>query len=251
MKIAICFSGHLRNFLENELSQLKTNLDTIIASGHEVDCFFSVWDIFNTTTANPNSFEQPIHVTSDMLQNALNGLNIKSIEIENFESLKHMFYLRNFHPTVEKEVDPPHILSPDGILYSTPMFYKIYKCNLLKKNYELEHGIQYDVVVRYRSNIQLLNPLHVTDVNTGTIHNSGNFNPHPRALGYTHESLMTQDMFFYGSSETMDIVCDLFNNLSRVITNHGATGPERILYDWCFLENKLKHQKAPTEIRYI
>jgi len=247
MKIAICFSGHLRNFFNNEYQSLKDNLINLINNGHQVDCFFSIWDTYDTYYAHRGSSNHD-NVNLHQLKDQLKFLNLKELEIEKFEDVKHNFYLRNFHPTIEAEL--PQIISSDGILYSTPMFYKIYKCNLLKKNYELKHKFQYDIVVRYRSNIKLIDSLEVIHVTSDTMYNSGHGNPSQRGLGYTHESLMTQDMFFYGPSHIMDIVCDLYLNLSKIIEAHGSTGPERLLYDWCFLENKLNHEISPIKFEY-
>jgi hypothetical protein len=42
MKIAICFSGHLRNFCEDQINQLQDNINILLNSGHDIDCFFSI-----------------------------------------------------------------------------------------------------------------------------------------------------------------------------------------------------------------
>ena len=248
-KIAICFSGHLRNFISVELSEFTEHVRNLTDSGYEVDCFFSIWDTYNTQMARRGNPGNCDNIDLNHIQESFKILNVKALEVESYEDVKHNFYLKNFHPTIEPEL--PGIMNLDGVLHSTPMFYKIYKCNLLKKNYELEHNIQYDVVVRYRANIKLINLLTMTQIENNTIYNQDpNSTPYTRGLGYTHESLMTHDMFFYGISATMDIICDVYPNLSRIISNHGSTGPERIFYDWCFLENKLKHQTSINQIDY-
>ena len=247
-KIAICFSGHLRNFISNELPEFTSNVGQLIDSGYQVDCFFSVWDTYNTGTLRNSSDDYGI-VDINELRDQLKLLNVKSIEIENYNEVKHNFYLKNFHPIIEAE--RPEIMSSDRILYSTPMFYKMHKCNLLKKNYESEYLMEYDIVIRYRANIKLINPLTIAPIKPNTIYNQcPNNNPYPRGLGYTHESLMTFDMFFYTTSPTMDVICNLYSNLATIITNHGSTGPERILYDWCFLENKLNQETTINQISY-
>lgn len=247
-KIAICFSGHLRNFVTKELPEFISNVGRLIDSGYQVDCFFSIWDTYNTGTARYSSGDYG-NVNISELREQLKALNVKSIEVENYDEVKHNFYLSNFHPTIEAE--RPQIISSDGILYSTPMFYKMYKCNLLKKNYESEHHFEYDIVIRYRANIKLINPLNITPIKPNTIYNQHeNTYPYPRGLGYTHESLMTFDIFFYATSPTMDVICNLYPNLATIITNHGSTGPERILYDWCFLENKLNQETTINQTSY-
>lgn len=244
-KVAICFSGHIRNFFSTGLVQLRESINALSNSGHQVDCFFSIWDTLNTQTAH---YVDADYSNVEFYADQLDSLNLKMLEVEHYNDLKHNFYLKNFHPTIQSE--SPHIISSDGILYSTPMFYKIYKCNLLKKTFENTYNFQYDVVFRYRANIQLLNQLDVDHVTDGVMYNAGHHTPWSRGLGYTHESLMTQDMFFYGSSPIMDIVCNLYPNLASIIANHGSTGPERLLYDWCFLENKLDHKVSPIQFNY-
>jgi hypothetical protein len=245
MKIAICFSGHLRNFYVNQLMQLHKNIELLTNNGHQVDCFFSIWDTYNSESSKYH------HPDSNLVKlDKLDILNIKELEIENFNQVKHMFYLKDIHSTIQSEC--PTIISYDGILYSTPMFYKIYQCNALKTKFELKHNFNYDIVVRYRANINLLDPLNFDHVQKNLIYNCSGMedNLSSRGLGYTHPSYMTQDMFFYGDSEIMDLVCSLYNELPRVISNHGSTGPERILYDWCFLENKLNHGVTPIKFDY-
>ena len=239
MKIAICFSGHLRNFYVKQLDQLFHNIQSLQSKGNEVHCFFSIWNKYN----NKNSELDIQEISIDQLK----LLDPIDVEIENYENIKHNFYLKDIHPTIEPE--SPAIIS-SGILHSTPMFYKIYRCNLLKSKYETVHNFKYDVVVRYRSNINLLDLMNFEHVNNNIFYNLGHGNPDHRSLGYTHESLMTQDMFFYGDSNIMDIVCNLYNNLNTVMSKHGSTGPERMLYDWCFLENNLKHEISPINFEY-
>ena len=235
-KIAICFSGHLRDFFESSyLEKFKINLDNLQKQGHQVNLFFSIWDTYNTKT-NLHGGEE-----SSIDSSILSQLNITSLEIENYQQIKEQFKLRNFHPTITPVI--PQIVSPDGILYNTPMYYKIYKANQLKKSYETLYNIKYDVVVRYRANIDLNNEFNFDDVTPGYLYVSGSrFDGGPyynRDFGIPDASYTMQDIFFYGDSDIMDTVCDVYNNLTNIYSKYGTTGPEQILYDWVVLENKI------------
>lgn len=236
MKIAICFSGHLRKFFDGpEVQTFKQNIDLLKSQGHTVDLFFSIWDTYNTKTNCHGGEENPID------SSVLSQLDITILEIQNYASMKEQFKLRNFHPTIEPEIDG--IISADGILHNTPMFYKIYRANLLKTLHETKHNFTYDVVVRYRANISLIDPLNFFGIESGYLYVDGRgYSGMPkecRGLGLTETSWMMQDIFFYGDSHTMDVVCDVYNNLAGMYPKYGSTGPERILYDWVVLENKI------------
>lgn len=236
MKIAICFSGHVRNFFDGPESQtFKQNINLLESQGHAVDLFFSIWDVKNTKTNCHGGEETPID------RSAFNKLEITILEIQNYSSIKQQFKLKNFHPTIDPEL--PAIISDDGILHNTPMFYKIYRANLLKTLHETKHNFKYDVVVRYRANIHLEDPFNFDNVEPGCLYVDGRgYSGMPRecrGLGLKELSYMMQDIFFYGDSATMDIVCDVYNNLARMYPKYGSTGPERIFYDWVVLEKNI------------
>ena len=235
-KIAICFSGHLRQFFDGpELECFKQNIDLLKSQGHTVDLFFSIWNTYNTKTNSHGGEETPID------DSIFSQLDITLLEIQNYSTLKEMFKLRNFHPTIEPEIDA--VISSDGVLHNTPMFYKIHRANLLKTLHETKHNFKYDVVVRYRANIHLTDAFNFYDVEPGYLYVEGRGHSgmprECRGLGLTELSWMMQDIFFYGDSSTMDIVCDVYNNLTAMYPKYGSTGPERIFYDWVVLENKI------------
>lgn len=236
MKIAICFSGHLRDFLKDAESILfKRNVEYLKNQNHTVDLFFSIWDTYNTKT-NIHGGEE-----IDIDESVLLDLNITTLEIENYASIKNQFKLKNFHSSIEPE--KANLISEDGILHNTPMFYKIYRANYLKSQYEEKHNFVYDVVVRYRANIYPHKIFDFSDVKSEFLYIDGyGFmgKPKPRGLNISGDSYMLQDIFFYGDSITMNVVCDVYRNLSKLYPKYGTTGPERIFYDWVILENRIK-----------
>jgi hypothetical protein len=133
------------------------------------------------------------------------------------------------------------------------MFYKIYKANELKKQYEKNNNLTFDIVVRYRANVQFLDDLNFENIELNTIYNAGSGENRDRG-SKVPPSIMTQDMFFYANSKVMDTICDLYNNLSYIMHKYeGAPsyiGPERLLYDWVFYENQIKHKTSNIPFTY-
>lgn len=264
-KIAICFSGHLRDFLvipsnaqeKNQLDMFLLGLQKFKKNGDQVDLFFSLWGKYNAQTARyKNDLDSRI-VTEDVLS----FLNPVGVEIQEFEEHLPSFRIDNFCREITGEGEAA-FNQHQRYLHSTPMFYKIYRANLLKKQYEEANGFVYDAVVRYRANIGLENPLEVGPIDANVLYANSNSKcakwtgrslpgEKCRLFGHTHESQMLQDIFFYADSPTMDKVCELYNNLASIFKNHGSTGPERIFYDWVHYDCKLEIGLNPNAFSYI
>lgn len=263
-KVAICFSGHLRNFLEDDKQQrnLMLGVDSLRKRGNQIDFFFSIWDRSNVKTARHSRLNES--EVTDIDPSRLSTFNPVSVEIETFSEIKHKFDLKNFSEKMSIAAGTDSsigtIYEKNGnYLHSTPMFYKMFKSNALKKAHEEKNNFVYDVVVRYRSNIGLRQDLDIpSHIEPGKVYNTecGGWEGQPRAganfrkFDYTHDSIMMQDLFYYSDSPTMDKICDLYNNLGAVFENHGSTGPERILYDWVVLECKIPLVVNPMKFSY-
>lgn len=227
MRIAICFSGHLRHFFTRSLNNLMDKIQNFKNTDNEVDLFFSIWD-----TYDPYNSWSNIEVESNKIDiNQLENINPTSYEIEVYDDIKHKFLLREFNSTIQPENNQ---LIFNGILHSTPMYYKIMKANSLKTNYEISNNFKYDITIRYRSNIDFEKDLDFSHVKSNTIYN--------RACGYNcydNNNCMCDDIFAYGESTVMDLYSNVYNNLSLIYEKYGSTGPERILYDWLIRENNI------------
>jgi hypothetical protein len=245
MKISICFSGHIRNFFDKGLDNFNKNLLYLREQGHEVDLFFSVWDTYGPST----SALRPTPIESNAInEDLIKQMNPVSYLIEKYEDIKHNFILKNIHPTIK--IEPYPIISEEGILYSIPMYYKIFSANSLKREYELKHNFKYDVVLRYRANIYMDKPLILEEIQPNTLYvpyvNQHWWeNPHYQTWSY-----MTDDRFAYGDSEIMDQYSDTYNNLTMLFEKYKSTGPERILYNWLIRYLKLNVQKG-INIQFI
>jgi hypothetical protein len=221
MKIAICFSGHIRNFFDKGIKSFNSNILYLRDQGHEVDIFFSVWSTYEPSTSHWSHLNYKPYVLIN--ENLIKSLNPVDYIIEDYESIKHNFLLKNYYAEAKPEI--PEIIS-EGILHNTPMFYKILSSNNLKTKYEQANNFKYDVVVRYRSQIIMDEPLVLEDIKPNTLY-VPYVSQHP-----WENSCMTDDRFAYGDSEIMDKYSDVYNNLPILFKTYKSTGPERILDNW-------------------
>jgi hypothetical protein len=220
MRVAVCFSGHVRNFFEKGLDNFYDNFLYLREHGHQVDLFFSVWNTCDATVSYSANTENFSIKVSDAL---ITQLNPAAYLIEDYDSIKHRFLLKSLHPTIEPESS--QIIHED-ILHSTPMFYKIWSANSLKTQYEKENNFKYDVVVRYRAQLYMRSPLEPEQVQPNTLYLQYT------GIDYQHDSFMTDDLFAYGDSQIMDIYSEIYPNLSMLLHKYGNTGPERLMDNW-------------------
>lgn len=95
-KIAILFSGHLRNIHEI-IPNLKNNLLDVIANKYEYDIYMHTWD--NNITNDENLCQDKYFIENvvdviKLFKN--NGINIKKISIENQEDIKKNLNINDY-----------------------------------------------------------------------------------------------------------------------------------------------------------
>jgi hypothetical protein len=198
---------------------------------HTFDWFFSVWD----TVDAQNSWRNRWVKSNPLDVKIIEVMNPVRWEVETYDELKHNFKLRKFHPTLLPEQQR---IWAEGILHSTPMMYKLHRVNLLRRTYEEENNFKYDVVIRYRANVLFKNPQFKLEyVKSNVLYNPGTGNPSSTG------GFMLNDQFYYGSSDVMTTVCDVYNHLTELFAKYGNTGPEYIFYDWVVRENNIPIEK--------
>jgi len=188
-RIAICFSGHIRNWELAATNQKKYWEECFINSSKEliqIDYFFHTW---NESTERPSRNSNYItrQLTSDEIEKLLITYNPKKYIID--EKICHSF------------------LHKDYIL---GIFYGFSESMKLKREYEIENNFEYDIVVKSRFDLifhptnherclYLLNkiPMEIMSTFKGTMMDEYcliNFN----------------DIIFYGSSMVMDLATNLY-----------------------------------------
>jgi hypothetical protein len=189
MKVAVLLSGKFRNSYE-EYKSIKKNL----IDKYNADIFINyVYD--NTIDINPIE-----------LINLYNPKNIQFTQLPN-TVIDMVDTVSNY-----SKADESNTLS----IFS--MWYGIKKTNELKVNYELENNFKYDVVIRARFDTEILNKVELKLVQNSI------FIP----IGSDHRGGYN-DLFAYGSSNTMDYYCSTFDNLIQYIIDGELIHPECLL----------------------
>lgn len=141
-----------------------------------------------------------------------------SIDNKDHEILKDLqtFYdesiLQLFHSRKNPET---------SVVNCVNMFYKIMKCNELKTQYEIKHNFKYDIVVRLRTDTPFQKPVIFSEEKDKI------FIPNNLDFGGIC------DQFAYGSSDLMNIFCDLFPNIKRYFDEGCKFHPETLLKYHC------------------
>lgn len=214
MKIALCLSGQARSVDEGHKYWQKNLIDI-----YDVDVFTHSW-------------YGPVGSKGSNLQRLY--LPIQSDYDEPFSAS----LIRDKYPRVASEQFPA--------VNTVSMFYSIYRSNLMRKEYTLHTGVEYDVVIRGRFDYALNYSFHFPTLLPSLMEDryiwvpSDVTNPNgPRDF--------CADTFAFGSPKVMDKYCNTFNMLDvlydqGVIMNgedmlsanlniYGLTGKNMILCD--------------------
>lgn len=212
MRIALCFSAHFRNY-NNYLKNTYESIYKPFEQIGKVDIFISTWETLGPkyswhTSHNGTGGLDKIFVDP---RDILNKYRPVQMVIEKYEDIKPSLLLKNFTSKT-----PCAALYKEGICSTTPAFYKIWRCNELKTQYEVTHGFQYDVVVRLRPDI-----------------NYSPLSPSKLDLKFLHVPYVSYDQcydhFAISNSENMDKYSECFLRLRKIYENDFDLGGERTL----------------------
>lgn len=169
MRVAICFSGQLRNVQSTHERWIKPNVIDANAE-HQIDFFVHSW-YDNTTvgTAYTASNNTDVVVTSkpvpdDIIQQIYTCYNPISVELE--RPIK--FDARDYNERRLSGAVPENGIS---------RLWSLWKANQLKKEYEAMHQFQYDVVACARFDLGYLRPFSFNLVREKGIYHPGH-SPH-------------------------------------------------------------------------
>jgi hypothetical protein len=217
MRVAVLLSGQMRTFdtvIENLYSNLINPLNA--------DIFISTWDKRghshdHGTTPNVTVQERATHlITREMLTQAYKT-NLIATEIENIEAYE------------QKMPDELKDIYKNGFVWAglkmlgtcVQQFYKMQRVNQLKLDYENANNFKYDLVIRCRPDNIMVNPLlprYLDKLSTSIygINCNGTFFPN-----------RIYDIFFYSSSENMDYMAKIYNNIVQLEKHDFDNGLDR------------------------
>lgn len=190
MRVAVCFRGQLRTY-KHTLENLKRFFNTIDNGNATIDYFYHTW--------NDN-----LYFPSD-------GHKLSAIENNAYE-------LADYDKTfLEKQLNPKMYIIEDYNKYKRrsttiehwgAIFYSIFQVNELKKKYEKINKFTYDLVINTR--FDLVFPLTAKFPDLKLHENTGySFMPMDELTG--EEGYRNfDDMIFYGSSNSIDIITKIY-----------------------------------------
>jgi hypothetical protein len=186
MNIAICLSGSVRTF-----TSLKQNAQNNLIG--DIKEIFTVLD-------------EPVDL------NISRGLYFNNQKLYSSE-------IDNFSKKTKEALDT-------SVKNTLQMFYRIYKCNQLKSEFEEEKNIKFDIVVRARPDLEYHNRVKFNFLNKNEIIVPANYN-----WGGVC------DQFWYSDSDTSDIISKLYLNIHTYITEGCIFHPETLLLYHCNKNN--------------
>lgn len=221
-RIAICFSGQPRTWRKCIDSWYKHLIE--INSHSDIDVFCHIWD-YNT---KPNSILVgqeivPEKVSLDEIQELTERLSPKKIMVES-----------------EKKLLPLSPHQPVTFSNFLSQYYSIMRCARLKKEYEVENMIQYDIVVRMRFDSFFMSEVSIKPVRLLGMQNT------MHSFHNSWDALINRgrvgDIFWYSDSETYDIIADYYLNLQYMDSK---------FYKDCPLETIFYHYIKKNDIEMV
>ena len=194
MKVAYCFSGHLRTF-----DKTYEKISKYILKIFPGDIFIHTWDTLgnNSTKTWWSGDEKYGQKIDDKIIDEVNRLYdpVKISIEEQSKLLKHDFTKYNS--------------SRKGEFQNTfSMWHSIYSSNKLRLEYEKQNHIKYDVVFRMRFDML---PLNTIDLNQVEDFSSLYVNKNDNC--YLVNAI--SDIFAYSSPEIMNKYCELYKHLEE------------------------------------
>jgi hypothetical protein len=201
-KIALCFSGGIRNS-ESSIPSIYKYIINNLKKKYEVDTFF-----YLTYISDLNNIEQKFKMrkssfNKDKLLKFFQPKKYEIIEYNNQLQKKEM-NIDGFDCSNVPNLDKKYSYNAVG------MFAKIWKCNQFKKKYEEENNFKYDYVFRCRLDYIFLDNLEIDiDENIQIVNDR-----------FTSRSkIITNDKFFGSTSKIMDDLCDIYKIIPNYIKN--------------------------------
>lgn len=171
MKIALLLSGEIRNSI-HLYKHLKENLLDL----YDIDIFMSIWK-------------------DDGINEVVQMFKPVSIDIEDYDMGYNKLWKSIVSPYEHKLEQNANLLS------CMSMWYKTFKVNLLRLQYEQLMGVKYDLVIKSRPDLKLEEPviLHIPKENTMYI---------PKGWDWSGG---VNDLCAYGNSDMINKYCNLYH----------------------------------------
>lgn len=205
MKVALCLSGHMRDFRQTFPSIKHHILDKF-----DTDVFISTWSEPGYWSSDDEKGVENYDRKFDNLNiDILDLYNPVLVDIEDFSSYKNTFI--EISESLKKRCNrrwgrPISIVS---------MYYKIYRCNDIKNKYVDSSRVNYDLVIRCRPDVNInFYTFSITATNTIQVQLLDG---------------VLNDVIFCGDSNSMDKLCSTYINLDCICREDCLLDPHDIL----------------------
>ena len=179
MKIAVCMSGQLRQWDVAKENQ-KWFWET---SGVEIDYFIHTWDY----SGDREGVSQP-YVMRDVSQEDFDKVgDWYKPKKHIFDNRKQDFFYANDH--------------------WSSLFYSLAQSIMLKREYEIENDFEYDLVIKTRPDV-VFDPIYF--FSWEPLEDNVLFATQGGIMEHEFHMYNTNDMVFYGTSYTMDLVSQMY-----------------------------------------
>jgi hypothetical protein len=200
MRVALCISGQPRN-VSRGIENILENMN------FEVEVFVHAWWDKNS---NKSTFKK-------ILYNGVEDEVSQPMENDWVADLYNNFDVNKILLEKQINVNVPEILKKRKLKFTYAFgvcssLYSIYKCNQLKKDFEIENNFEYDWVIRTRSDFGLSEPISLEGLDNSIIY-APNDNSH--SYGFN-------DQFAIGSSKNMDVYSKTFLDMEKTIESHDS-----------------------------
>jgi hypothetical protein len=224
MSVAILIPGHLRSYDQTRNSIFECVVLPLRTRGYLCNIFTSIWDVSGfreTSWLGEPSIDM---ITDDSTK----------IEKENF----HRNYFTSYYSN-DKWKEYSHVSGSETCGDAVSMWYKIWKCFNLMKEYESENNMNHDIIIRLRPDIAFLrgdisnNTKLLTDqlcfLDEGIYMSSW----HGKYKEVTHKIM---DQFAFGERDSMSVYCSVYPNIQSILSrsDYSFTGEG-------FLKSQLYH----------
>jgi len=206
MKVALCFSGGIRNLKDNFTSIKKCFLDTL-----NPDIFIHGWYFKIKELQNQHKMYRGKETDIDLVSNLLKP---KKIKLEVYDKFKENKLAEKYHVKKVQEKFKNNNKLIELYPNTVGMFYSIYQSNFLKTQYEKNNKFTYDYVIRIRPDFEFYTP--VTFSTLSLINKNNIILP---LDNYAFNTMMC-DKFAIGTSKNMDIYCEVINELVQYIDKY-------------------------------
>jgi len=228
MKIAICISGHVRNFQRYS----KEFFEKVISpnSHHEIDIFISTWDKNNSKSSFASS-RRGYQDDSDLdVIGMLNTYNPKMYIVE-----------RNNDDIFENFNIDGHSNNPKFVV---PQFYKINQVGNLLKYYIQSNNIKYDLVMKTRFDLvyDVTEDFDFTDSNATSTPKNIQFDEiDTNYFNIEHDCNQypewVHDKIFISNPENYFKYIEIYNNVEDLISSTSVYTTEQLTFHWLESQN--------------